>query len=421
MKRILVGITLSVAMLVGSLMPAMAEGVTISIMANANDGAKTYFQNIIALYEEETGNKIDLIALDPDNFDTVATSKFATGDIPDILQHFNDSNLNNYNVAENFYYLNDEAWVDDLTSGSLAYSCDSDGNLLGLPFWESSVSGCFYNKKIFEELGLEPATNQEEFNALCDALLEGGYTPFCFPTSGCSWYYQFAFDPIFADDGGEKLAKLNSNQLTYADIPEVQAAVEWFGMAAEKGWFGETYLTDGWNDMTVLLGTGEAAMALLWDTWFYTDFDEGYDYVKEDFGIMPMFLGSCDEGTYEGGNLNMLMVNKNSDKLEDVLAFLDFCMVPDNYNKAFADIATVSVFKGETANIQSTMVTEAIDSVEALQRTSTANPKIIGFTQAETGSAMQEFYMGNVDAAGAVALMDEYRIATATSLGIEGF
>ena len=121
--------------------PAMAEAVTISIMANANDGAKSYFQSILKQYEEETGNKIDLISIDPDNFDTVATSKFATGDIPDILQHFNDSNLNNYNVAENFYYLNDQPWVGDLTSGALAYSSDGEGNLLGLPFWESSVSG----------------------------------------------------------------------------------------------------------------------------------------------------------------------------------------------------------------------------------------------------------------------------------------
>ena len=83
--------------------------------------------------------------------------------------------------------------------------------------------------------------------------------------------YQFALDPVFADDGGEKLAKLNSNQLTYADIPQVQAMAQWVKDAADKGWFGSSYLTDGWGDITVMLGSGEAAMVLIWDTWFYTD------------------------------------------------------------------------------------------------------------------------------------------------------
>ncbi|MCQ2436933.1 MAG: ABC transporter substrate-binding protein [Clostridia bacterium] len=420
MKKIL-SIVLVAVMLLACAIPAMAEGTTITLMANANDAAKSYFTAIIDMYEAETGNKVDVIKIDPDNFDTVATAKFATGDIPDIFQHFNDSNINNYNVAENFMYLNDQPWADDLTSGAMAYSTDSEGNLLGLPFWESSVSGMFYNKKIFEENGLTIPTTQQEFNDLCDALLAAGIQPICFPTNGCSWFYQFAMDPIFADDGGELLAKLNSNQITYKDIPQMTAMCEWFKMAADKGWFGDLYLTDGWSDITVLMGTGEAAMTLIWDTWMYTDLDESYGYVKEDFGIMPMFLGTADEGTYEGGNLNMLMVNKNSENVETVLEFLEFCMNPDNYNKAFEGMATVAVFKGETANVQSVMVTEAIESVEALQRVSTANPKIIGYTQGETGSAFQELFMGNVDVAGCLDLLDSYRIATCTAMGIEGF
>ena len=421
MKKNLICLLLAVVLTLVCAAPVLADGETITLMANANDAAKGYMTSIIEQYEEATGNKIDLLGQDPDNFDKVATSKFATGDIPDVFQHFNDSNMNNYNVPANFMYLNDQPWVSDLTQGALDYASDGDGNLLGLPFWESSVSGCFYNKAIFEELGLEPATTQEEFNTLCDTLVEEGYIPLCWPAGDCNWMYQFALDPVFADDGGEKLEKINKNEITYADIPEVQAMAEWVQMAAGRGWFGDTYLTDGWSDITVLMGTGEAVMTLIWDTWFYTDFDEGYDYVKEDFGIMPVFMGTCDEGTYEGGNLNMLMVNKNGANVDAVLDFLNFCATADHYNTAFADYATVSVFNGQTANIQSVMVTEAIDSINELQRTSTANPKIIGYTQNETGKAIQEMLMGNVDPAGAVKLMDDYRIASAKALGVEGF
>lgn len=421
MKKILPSILLAFCLVLSFSGGSLAQGETITLMGISVDLSHNYMTSIIRQYEEKTGNKVDIISIDASNFDTIATSKFATGDIPDIFQHFNDSNINNYDVANNFYYMNDQPWVEDLTAGALDYSSDGEGNLLGLPFWESSVSGCFYNKTLFAELGLEPAATQEEFDQLCQTLTDKGYTALCWPTNGCNWMYQFALDPVFADDGGEKLAKLNSNQLTYADIPQVQAMAQWVKDAADKGWFGSSYLTDGWGDITVMLGSGEAAMVLIWDTWFYTDLDESYGYQKEDFGIMPMFLGTCDEGTYEGGNLNMLMVNKNSKKLDLCLEFLAFCATPEHYNEAFKDIATVSVFKGQTANIQSVMVTEALASIERLQRTSTANPKIIGYTQSETGSAIQELLLGNVDAAGCVKLMDDYRMSSAKALGAEGF
>ena len=80
--------------------------------------------------------------------------------------------MNNYNVESNFYYMNDESWIGDLTDGAKAYCEDGSGNILGLPFWESSVSGCYYNKTLFDELGLKPATTQAEFDtALEDAKL----------------------------------------------------------------------------------------------------------------------------------------------------------------------------------------------------------------------------------------------------------
>ena len=206
--------------------------------------------------------------------------------------------------------MNDEAWVSDLTPGAAAYVKDAEGNILGLPFWESSVSGCYYNKTLLDELGLKPATTQAEFDALCQAITDAGYTAICWPSNGCSWFYQFGLDPVFADKP-ENLEKINKNEIKYADIPEVAAMLEWCKNAAEKGWFGDNYLTDGWNEMSVVMGTGEAAMMFVWDTWFYTDFDEGYDYTKEDFALMPVFMNTTDKGTYEGGNLNYVITYGN--------------------------------------------------------------------------------------------------------------
>ncbi|MCI7125528.1 MAG: extracellular solute-binding protein [Agathobaculum sp.] len=395
-------------------------GVTLSIMGNANDLAKPYMTKMFDLYEQKTGNKLDIVSIEASTFDTVATSKFATGDIPDVFVHFNNSSLSNYDVANNFYYMNDEAWVSDLTDGAHSYVLDAQGNVLGLPFWESSVSGCYYNKTLFDELGLKPATTQAEFDQLCQALTDAGKTAICWPANGCNWMYQFGLDPIFADDSA-LLEKINKNEIRYADIPAVADMVQWTKSAADKGWFGASYLTDGWSDISPILGTGEAAMVFIWDTWFYTDFDEGYDYTKDDFALMPVFMNTTNEGTYEGGNLNMMMANKNGGNLDAALSFIAFCATPENYNMAFEGVSTVSCFKGQTTNIQSEMVTAAMDSINQHQRTSTAEPKVIGYTQNETGSAFQELFMGSVDVAGCIELMDQYRMTSAKALGTPGF
>ncbi len=54
-------------------------------MGKAIDFSLPYYERLFESYEKETGNKLDLITLEETSFDTVATSKFATGDIPDIL------------------------------------------------------------------------------------------------------------------------------------------------------------------------------------------------------------------------------------------------------------------------------------------------------------------------------------------------
>lgn len=396
--------------------------ITLTIMGKKSDMEKSYMQRIFQLYEQSGSYHLCIIYVDETvtDYDAVVQEAFSSGEAPDILFRFNDSGLHMMDVDEQFVYLDEEAWVSDLTDGVRTYCQDSEGHLLGLPFWENSVSGCYYNKTILDSLGLRPAATQAEFDALCQALSSIGYTPLCWSLRTGYWSYQFALDPIFADDP-ELLARLNKNEITYADIPAVCDMVEWLAEAEEKGWFGEDYADRDWDDLSHAMASGECVMINIWDTWFDTDLEEGGTYSKEDFALMPVFMNTEPSGTYEGGNLNMMMVNKKGDHVEEALEFLSFCAQSENYNKAFDGISTVSCFKGQTTNIQSDMVTAASGSISLHERASTANPKVIGYSQQEMGDAVRKLFQGEVDAAGCVALMDEYRIDAAKELGAEGF
>ncbi len=384
------------------------ERITLTVMGRRSDMEKTYLQRVFSRYQEATGNRLNIVSFEDGEFETEAARAFAQGNVPDVFMHFHNADLSRFQVEENFLDLSGEGWVSDLTPSSDAYCRDSQGRLLGLPFWESSVSGCYYNKTLLEELGLRPASTQAEFDVLCQTLAEIGRVPICFPAEGCTWMYQFGLDPIFADDPA-LLERLNRNEVGYGDIPQVADMVQWIGNAADKGWFGSDYLTTGWDDISDKLSSGSAVMTFIWDTWFYTDFTVKGEYTVEDFALMPIFMGTAENGTYEGGNLNMMMVNKNGENVEAARAFLDFCADPENYNAAFEGISTVSCFRGQTTNIQSAMVTDAAASIASRERVSTAATKIVGYSADDVAAAVGELLRHRVDAAGCVVLMDSLR------------
>lgn len=390
-------------------------GVTLTLYCNADDMAKPYMQKIISLWEEESGNKIDQQGLDTDNAETIALTKFTTGDIPDLYVHFGNSNLKNFNPEENFVDWTDAEWVSDIQDSVLPQATYND-KIIGLPFWEASNSGCFYNKKIFDELGISQPKTQEEFDKVCDKLLENDIQPI-YLAAADSWpiLYQFALDPVL-EEHPEYIEQLNAGELTYAEIPEFTSMCEWFLSAAEKGYFGKNFASDTWDYCSEVLGTGEAAMLFCWDTWFDTDYDsESYEYAGEDFGIMPVFMGTCEEGTYEGGNVNLMMANKNGDHVEEAKDFINFMSVPENYNQAFDGISTAAVFKGQTTNVNSTQYEENKDSVDQLIRASSAQPKIVGYNQGEGGKALLQLMSGDITVEECIKLIDDDRIATLKS------
>lgn len=413
--------------------PTVNDATTLTLLAKKSNVEDTdYMKRIISRYKEKTGKEVRPILIPDADFEKVATRMFKEGRIPDMLLHFNDSNLIHFDTANNFYDLREygkqKGWFDDITETVLDDCMDSGGRMIGLPFWENSVSGCYYNKTLFDEYGVTYATTQNEFDALCDMLKKSKETPLYWGASDCHWMFQFGLDPIFADNP-ELLARLNSNKARYANIAPVVELVEWFDRAAKAGWFNADYASKGWKDLPAAMGSGEAAMIFCWDTWFFANLpddknvDRGgeYKYTMKDFALMPVFMDTVEGGTYEGGNLNMIMVNKNGKKRDLALEFLDFCMRPENYNVAFDGVPTARSFNGQTTIVQAKMVTDVLPSVEANRRPSTAWARIIGYRQEDVGEAMLKLFKREIDVNGCIKLMDDARIAAAKEFGAAGF
>ena len=400
---------------------SVSDPTTLVVMGRASDLSRPYMEVAFKNYEEQTGNKLDLQGIPSENFEQVSLTKFNTGDIPDILLSFGNRNLEPYNPEENFVDFSDATWVSDIED-SVYDQAEYNGKIYGLPHWEASATTFVYNKEIFANAGLEVPTTQAEFMDVCEKLSQTGVTPLYIAFKD-AWpiFQQVAMDPIFEDK--ELLAKLNANEITYSDIPEMKSMVEWYVEMANTGYLGDSFATNSWDYGVDALGSEEFAMMLTWDTWLYTDLDAKYEGFADNFGLMPAFMGTIDTGTIEGPNSSLLLANKNSENAQVAQDFINFMADPVNYNLAFDGITTAPSFKSQTTNIATPQYVQASENgiLDTAHRSSGVWGDVIGFTQSETARYIQEAMLGTVTVDEALENMDKDRINIARAQQVPGF
>lgn len=351
-------------------------GVTLTLWSQEPEMERIYMQRAIHNYEKDTGNHIEVVALAQDEFQgCVAEALHTKADAPDLLLSYGGTNIDAFNPDENFYDFTDAVWVDDLTDTSINQAI-YNGKIIGLPHWEASISGTLYNKEIFSKHHIAIPQNIDDFLAVCETLLAKGITPVYLPFQSISMMlYQFPLDTIVKDT--DILNALNDGTMGYDDMPEMKLVLEWYKTMAERGYFGENFTEDTWDGMNDAMKSGEYAMMLCWDTWLYTDFEGD----SSSFGLMPAFIGVPENGTFEGPNLGLLIVNKKSDKLNAALNFITYLADPYTYNRNFEGIYTAPVFKHQVASISTPQYMEAERLIDRNYHDSTAWLRIKGFSQ----------------------------------------
>lgn len=122
--------------------------------------------------------KIDIIAGGGEGEELVR-AKFATGDLPDLLQTYGPKWLDhNAGVLDQIVPLQNvdmsEYSQDQLEEGHYIY----DGQLYAVPMDSTSLVGIFYNKDVFAAAGIEAAPmTWDEFLDCCEKLKAIGVTP----------------------------------------------------------------------------------------------------------------------------------------------------------------------------------------------------------------------------------------------------
>lgn len=385
-------------------------GETITVWGDANDLARPYMVRAFERYQEATGNTVATRSLNKQEQDVLVPDAFTPGNStlekPDILLSYGGTNVENLYPEANFYDFTNAPWIDDLTDTALNQAV-FNGKVVGLPHGEASVSGMLYNKTIFKKLGLTVPTTQEEFLKVCQVLLENGVTPVYLPYDEITMLlYQFPMDSILEDR--QILDELNDGSRSYADIPEMKLIVEWYKTMSDRGYFGKDYQQNSWDGMGPAMESGKYAMMICWDTWLYTD----YKGDPKEMGLMPAFIGTPENGCFEGANIVLNLVNKNSPRLEASLDLINFMADPCNYNTHYAGIYTAPVYNRQSGSITTPQYMEAERLIDELFYDSTAWSRVRGFSQIDA-SYIQEYMQGECTVEECLRRMNDSRLQRA--------
>lgn len=299
MKKKLVAALLCGAMAVSSVTvyaeTAHAEGnTTITVMAS-QDWVYDAEMEIGKKFEEETGIKVDYQIVPADQYYNMLMTKLNSGEGPDIFggQAGAFDIVSQYNVEENAVDLSDQPWVETYDEFAKEQTSVED-KVYGMTYFDVSTDYyVIYNKKIFEENKLEVPTTFAEFEEVCQTLLDNDVTPIYEPCAD-GWHQTMWFTEIggkYEDLVPNIVDDLNNNKIKFAEVPELKQALDQLNDMAQKGYFGDNYLSDEYTDLLMYLGTGEYAMALEKPGQIpaIAEASEGA-YTAEDFGMFKIPL-----------------------------------------------------------------------------------------------------------------------------------
>ena len=239
------------------------EPTTLTIWHNSADTPA--LTDLYHRFEAESGITVDLVDIPSDAFEATTTTKWATGDRPDILEyHPTRSALLPLNPAQNMQDLTGMDFI--AKSGTLYDAMGSvDGKVYAAITGFPSIFGIYYNKQVFADRGLTPPRSFADLDNACSALAGSGVAPM-FESGGSAWPTQilpllYVADANKGDTYGTALAS-NKKPLTEPGAPFIKGLTAYTALR-DKGCFNADATSATFENALAAVFSGSAAMTAL--------------------------------------------------------------------------------------------------------------------------------------------------------------
>lgn len=216
--------------------------------------------NIIAKYKELYPNAVIQwdVTLGSTYFDKLK-AELASNTAADVIFSQNNT-LPQFVEAGYFVDLSDQPWVERLRPGT-ERATRVNGKVYAATLGMSG-SGIWYNKDLFNELGLEPPKTWADFVAIGDKLIAAGKIPMALGFKDMWTVSMFltnlANSQLYGID--PKMGRLYYDGEKTLDGPEMQDVMRKIEALTQQGFFNKTALTIDWPQSAELFTSGQAAM-----------------------------------------------------------------------------------------------------------------------------------------------------------------
>lgn len=381
MKRRL-AMLMAACMVVSSfaVMPAAAsedegEKIELTLWHNVpNETGQQVIQNAIDRFNEAYPNvEVTVVADQNDSYKTKLATAMAAGEEPDVITSSGGGWLEAFIDEGKILDITDRiAEVEDEYYPAALSMFEFDGERYGLPtsFGPAPV---YYNKELYEELGLEIPTTLEEFEANCDACLEAGYTPIALANKP-QWPGCLTFIWLSLRYGG-KDAFLNAynreNGGTFEDECYIKAGEkiqEW----VEKGYFPDGFnaMDDDTGAARMLFYGGQAVHYISTNGTAANATSEAPDFYENnlDMFVFPMIEGGKGSEKEILGGGNGWSITQKCEHPDEAFALIHY-MSDKDYAQDNVDLAgVVSGAKGvEMPNAITQKISDILQDSEYVQ------------------------------------------------------
>ncbi|WP_068674192.1 extracellular solute-binding protein [Oceanobacillus sp. Castelsardo] len=305
---------------------------------------------IIADFEKENPDiKIDLEVLSNEQYKDKIKVLSTSDELPDVGMTWAAGYMEPY-VKGNMYAPLDDIVESDLSDSFVSGTTEAfsvDDTTYGLPL-ELNISTIFYNKKIFDEYGLEEPQTLDELKEIVTTLNENGVNPIALGNrdawTGSMWYMYLA-NRLGGDE--DVLTKAIEREGSFEDPALVQAADEVQKLVNEDSFVqGFNGLAD---EEAKSMFMGEQAAMYLIATWDLPNFTTNEDIPQEfrdsvGYFKFPSVDGMGDTNSYVGGPGVGLFVSENSDVKEEAKAFTSY-FVQQWGERAVTDVGIIPATK----------------------------------------------------------------------------
>lgn len=226
--------------------------------------------------------------------DQVLQTKFATDDLPDIIQVYKPQWVESYaNGLDKLVDLSGLECVSEYDKKALDGTFQYNGKLYAVPIDSVVLSGVFYNKKVFENAGVEIPQTWEEFLKVCEKIKETGVTPVYYSGKD-AWSVQPPTISGLLNDAAEKgtdtfglMEQINTNKLKYGDCTNFIDSIQRTKDLIDLGYVNETYLSDTVDNAHQALADGTCAMYIN-GTWCADNINKKFPDKIDDIGAFAL-------------------------------------------------------------------------------------------------------------------------------------